>query len=131
MEVALLPSPPLTMGPFRGSALGAGRVHMAHRREDAMSSTGDPPVGEREGLEITLREFLDEDDALSVVQLMLAAGWRHPSESARAWTDLCTAMTRLAGAWLEVEGALAAYRATKSEKVWGPERMRHDPERAR
>ena len=93
-----------------------------------MSSTGDPPVCEREALEITLREFLDDDDALSAVQLMLANGWRHPNEPAREWIDLCTAMTRLAGAWLEVEGALAAYRATKSEKVWGPERMRHDPD---
>jgi hypothetical protein len=55
-----------------------------------------------------------------------------PGDSTRAWTDLCTAMTRLAGAWLEVEGALAAYGVARGgEKVWGPERMRHDPERKR
>jgi hypothetical protein len=41
-----------------------------------MSSTGDLPVGEREGLEIMLREFLDDDDALSAVQCAAHNGGR-------------------------------------------------------
>lgn len=86
-------------------------------------------MSEREQLELRLRKWLDDDDAVTAVQEMLDAGWRHPSETARAWSDLCRAMTLLAGAWLQVEAALGAYRAARdSEKVWGPERMRHDPE---
>ena len=39
------------------------------------SPGGGPPVSPPENLEISLREFLDDDDALSVVQVILAAGW--------------------------------------------------------
>jgi hypothetical protein len=37
---------------------------------------------ERESLELRLREMLDDDDAVSAVQLMLAAGWLPPGEVA-------------------------------------------------
>lgn len=49
----------------------------------------------REALELKLREMLDDDDAVSAVQMMLAAGWRPPSE-ADALKAALTAMRELA-----------------------------------
>lgn len=61
-----------------------------HTHDEAVALHPSPPASvpsppePAEALEIRLRDMLDDDDAVSVVQIMLAAGWRPPERSGRA-----------------------------------------------
>ncbi len=53
---------------------------IARERGTTLRLSSENPRNEREQLELRLRRWLDDDDAVTAVQEMLDAGWRPPSD---------------------------------------------------